>query len=76
METIGTDPGRARKIDVVSYDPVWLRVSAEELGLYARTKQDLAMRDWAHVQDYANAKQSVIAKTLARAEAWHGRSGR
>jgi len=54
----------------------WLRASPEDVALYARTKQELAMRDWAHVQDYANAKQSVIVKILARAEAWRRGSGR
>jgi GrpB-like predicted nucleotidyltransferase (UPF0157 family) len=53
----------------------WLRISAEDVALYARTKQELATRDWAHVQDYANAKQDVISEILARAEAWQRRSG-
>ena len=108
METLGTDPDRARKIEVVSYDPAWpqlfaaqeakgaapetnlhvfslgcaefdrcrlfrdwLRSSAEDVALYARTKQELATRDWTHVQDYANAKHRVISEIGARAEAWH-----
>ena len=54
----------------------WLRVSAADVALYARTKQELAARGWAHVQDYANAKQDVIGEILARAEAWHRRSVR
>lgn len=54
----------------------WLRVSAEDVALYAGTKEQLATRDWAHVQDYANAKQAVISEILARAEAWHCRSVR
>ena len=54
----------------------WLRVSAEDVALYASTKQELATRGWAHVQDYANAKQDVIDEILARAEAWHRRSAR
>jgi GrpB-like predicted nucleotidyltransferase (UPF0157 family) len=51
----------------------WLRVSAEDVALYASTKEQLATRDWAHVQDYANAKQGVISEILARAEAWQRR---
>jgi GrpB-like predicted nucleotidyltransferase (UPF0157 family) len=45
----------------------WLRVSPQDVALYARTKQQLALREWAHVQDYADAKQSVIAEIMARA---------
>ena len=48
----------------------WLRVSPQDVALYARTKQELAQREWAHVQDYADAKQDVIAEIMARAEAW------
>jgi GrpB-like predicted nucleotidyltransferase (UPF0157 family) len=48
----------------------WLRISPQDVALYARTKQELAQRDWAHVQDYANAKQDVIAGIMARAAAW------
>jgi GrpB-like predicted nucleotidyltransferase (UPF0157 family) len=48
----------------------WLRVSPQDSELYARTKQELAQREWAHVQDYADAKQTVIAEILTRAEAW------
>jgi GrpB-like predicted nucleotidyltransferase (UPF0157 family) len=54
----------------------WLRVSAEDVALYARTKQELATHTWAHVQDYANAKQSVIAEIMARAEKWRPASGK
>lgn len=48
----------------------WLRVSSQDAALYARTKRELAAQEWAHVQDYANAKQGVIAEIMARAEAW------
>ena len=54
----------------------WLRVSPQDLQLYARTKQDLATRGWAHVQNYADAKQGVIAEIMARAAAWDRESGR
>lgn len=54
----------------------WLRVSPQDLQLYARTKQDLAPREWAHVQNYADAKQSVIAEIMARAAAWDRGSDR
>jgi len=54
----------------------WLRVTPRDVELYARTKQQLATRTWAHVQDYANAKQGVIAEIMARAAAWRPASGR
>ena len=47
----------------------WLRSTPQDVALYARTKQELATQTWAHVQDYANAKQGVIAEIMARAEA-------
>jgi GrpB-like predicted nucleotidyltransferase (UPF0157 family) len=54
----------------------WLRVSPRDAQLYATTKQELAKREWAHVQDYADAKQGVIAEIMTRAEAWGRESGR
>jgi GrpB-like predicted nucleotidyltransferase (UPF0157 family) len=136
METLGSDPDRARKIEVVPYDAGWPRLfEAEQAkiraalgsaalliehvgstsvpGLAAKPVIDvqLAVRDsadeaayrpaleragyrliirepewfehrllkgdapelasqtWAHVQDYANAKQGVIAEIMARAAA-------
>ena len=45
----------------------WLRITPHDVALYARTKQQLATQTWAHVQDYANAKQTVIAEIMARA---------
>lgn len=54
----------------------WLRIAPQDLALYARTKQGLATRTWVHVQDYANAKQGVIAEIMARAAAWRPISDR
>lgn len=48
----------------------WLRRSPQDVALYASAKRELAMQQWAHVQDYANAKAGVIAEIMARAEAW------
>jgi GrpB-like predicted nucleotidyltransferase (UPF0157 family) len=48
----------------------WLRASPQDLALYAATKRALAERDWAIVQDYADAKGEVVAEIMARAEAW------
>jgi GrpB-like predicted nucleotidyltransferase (UPF0157 family) len=45
----------------------WLRNRSEERELYERTKRELAARRWAYVQDYADAKSSVIEEILLRA---------
>jgi len=37
-----------------------LRVNAGDRDLYARTKRELALRDWTFVQQYADAKTAVI----------------
>jgi GrpB-like predicted nucleotidyltransferase (UPF0157 family)/GNAT superfamily N-acetyltransferase len=44
-----------------------LRVSPADSQLYARTKSDLAQREWMFVQNYADAKTAVIDDILARA---------
>jgi hypothetical protein len=49
-------------------------LTAQDVALYARTKQELATQTWAHVQDYATAKQGVIAEIMARAAAWRSAS--
>lgn len=45
----------------------WLRSNAKDRDLYERTKRDLAEKEWADVQDYADAKTAVIEEILARA---------
>lgn len=47
----------------------WLRVSSEDRELYARSKRRLASRHWKYVQQYADAKTSVVNEIMARAEA-------
>jgi GrpB-like predicted nucleotidyltransferase (UPF0157 family) len=44
-----------------------LRRSAADRELYAATKRELARRQWADVNDYADAKSDVITGILARA---------
>ena len=44
-----------------------LRAHAEDRDLYQRTKRELASERWAYVQDYADAKSSVVEAILARA---------
>ena len=44
-----------------------LRESEEDRELYARTKRELASRDWPSMQHYAEAKTGVIEGIIARA---------
>jgi GrpB-like predicted nucleotidyltransferase (UPF0157 family) len=46
-----------------------LRTHPADRELYGRTKRDLAARRWAYVQDYADAKTSVVEEIIGRAEA-------
>jgi GrpB-like predicted nucleotidyltransferase (UPF0157 family) len=46
----------------------WLRTHDDDRDLYAQTKRELAARKWKYVQNYADAKSSVIKEILARAE--------
>ncbi len=46
-----------------------LRSCAADRELYQRTKRELAAARWSYVQDYADAKTSVVEDILARAQA-------
>lgn len=45
----------------------WLRGNAIDRELYARTKLALAEQEWDRVQDYADAKTTIIKEILVRA---------
>jgi GrpB-like predicted nucleotidyltransferase (UPF0157 family) len=45
----------------------WLRTHADDRDLYAHIKRQLAQRDWAYVQHYADAKTQVVEEILTRA---------
>jgi len=45
----------------------WLRGNAADRELYARTKLALAEQEWDRVQDYADAKTTIIKEILVRA---------
>jgi len=45
----------------------WLRVNAADRQRYARTKLELAQKEWTFVQNYADAKSAVIDAIIARA---------
>jgi GrpB-like predicted nucleotidyltransferase (UPF0157 family) len=46
-----------------------LRTQPEERELYARTKRELAAQRWDYIQDYADAKSSVVEGIISRAQA-------
>jgi GrpB-like predicted nucleotidyltransferase (UPF0157 family) len=46
-----------------------LRSHPEDRELYQRTKRELAAARWSYVQDYANAKSSVVEHIIATAQA-------
>jgi GrpB-like predicted nucleotidyltransferase (UPF0157 family) len=43
-----------------------LRARPEERELYERTKRDLAARRWDYIQDYADAKSTVVEEIISR----------
>jgi GrpB-like predicted nucleotidyltransferase (UPF0157 family) len=45
----------------------WLRGNASDRRLYERTKRELARREWAYGQHYADAKAPVVEEIIARA---------
>jgi GrpB-like predicted nucleotidyltransferase (UPF0157 family) len=45
----------------------WLRANPADRQLYEQTKRDLAGSEWTYVQNYADAKNSVIDAILAKA---------
>jgi GrpB-like predicted nucleotidyltransferase (UPF0157 family) len=49
----------------------WLRGNTADRDLYARTKLELAEKEWKYVQNYADAKSLVVEEIMARA----GRAG-
>jgi GrpB-like predicted nucleotidyltransferase (UPF0157 family) len=46
-----------------------LRASPADRELYARTKRELAAREWKYMQQYADAKTAVVDEIVARAGA-------
>ncbi len=45
-----------------------LRSNEADRLLYERTKRDLAQREWHYLQDYADAKSTVVEEIIARAK--------
>ena len=50
----------------------WLRTNDADRQLYERTKRELATKTWKYVQNYADAKTSVVEEMVARACAARG----
>ena len=48
-----------------------LRKDEDDRRLYEATKRELAARDWVYVQDYADAKDEIVAAILGPG---HGRA--
>jgi GrpB-like predicted nucleotidyltransferase (UPF0157 family) len=47
-----------------------LRASAADRAVYEACKRELARREWGDMNDYANAKDAIVAEVYARALAW------
>jgi GrpB-like predicted nucleotidyltransferase (UPF0157 family) len=45
----------------------YLRTNEADRELYARTKRELAAKEWKYVQNYADAKSEVVQDILSRA---------
>jgi len=45
----------------------WMRAHPEDRDLYASTKRALAAQEWKYVQNYADAKTTVIEQIMSRA---------
>jgi GrpB-like predicted nucleotidyltransferase (UPF0157 family) len=61
-------PGTAEAERLVGFRD-HLRTNEHDRELYARTKRELAQREWKYVQNYADAKSEVVEEILARAGA-------
>jgi GrpB-like predicted nucleotidyltransferase (UPF0157 family) len=46
----------------------WLRSNESDRLLYERTKRELARNNWKYMQNYADAKTTVVQEILARAQ--------
>jgi len=50
----------------------WLRDNPYDRQLYERAKRELAHKDWKYVQNYADAKTTIVEEILVRARAGRG----
>jgi GrpB-like predicted nucleotidyltransferase (UPF0157 family) len=68
-----TDGGEEARIRLLFRD--WLRRSPEDRRLYEGTKRELARQEWDATNDYSDAKGSVVAEILTRAQRWAASRG-
>ena len=45
----------------------WLRTHNDDRERYERTKRELAVKTWRHIQNYADAKTAIVEEIIARA---------
>ena len=65
---IFTEGGDAANIRLLFRD--WLRHDEHDRRLYEETKRELARKDWDATNDYSEAKGTVVAEILIRAQRW------
>jgi len=63
-----SDASEAARIRLLFRD--WLRHDEGDRRLYEETKRELARRDWDATNDYSDAKGTVVAEILLRAQRW------
>lgn len=57
----------AAEIDRMLLFRDWLRANDADRDAYLQVKRDLASRTWRHVQQYADAKTTIVEQIIARA---------
>ena len=45
----------------------WLRTHDDDRELYERTKRELSVKTWRHIQNYADAKTAIVEEIISRA---------
>jgi GrpB-like predicted nucleotidyltransferase (UPF0157 family) len=63
------------EIDRVLLFRNWLRSNPADRQLYERTKRELARQTWTYMQQYADAKTTLVEQILARAQGAAGGAG-
>lgn len=65
LHVLAPDTGRVEVERMLGFRD-WLRAHPEDRHLYAAEKRRLAARRWRYVQDYADAKSTVVEAILAK----------
>lgn len=64
-----TFSARCAEVDRMLLFRDWLRDAEADRDRYARAKRELAARSWKYMQQYADAKTTVILEIMSRAQA-------